>query len=294
MLAGLGISHAFLSRVGLFLAASAAVAATVCAAFLVLSLLRPSGRAAARARARMWSRLYSGGFWWFQRSKRDEPPFRLYTGKRGRGKSLLATRDLQRELARGSVVFSNFPVADPLTLRVARTFETIDELMLELFQTVLAGSPRIVVGFDEAQNHFDARDWERFPAWLRTFLSESRHYKVGVVACTQSMSQVDKRFRLLCDEVWRVEPVFESFKHKVALFRLQALDEARNSADDDEREVGRAHLSWIVGRAFAGYSSVGLPTAQAVSVADALSMVELIEELRAHVSVPLTVEGERT
>lgn len=259
---------------------------------LLGSLFHPLVRAWWLARAKMWLRLHAGGYWWFQRSRRHEPPFRLYTGRRGRGKSLLATRDLQKELARGSLVFSNYPVADPLSMRSAVNFETIDDLMTELFRAVLRGESRIVVGFDEAQNHFDSRDWESFPAWLRTFLAESRHYKVGVIAATQSMSQVDKRFRLLCDEVWRVEPVIESLKHRFALFRLQALDEARNSADDDERQVGRARLSWVVGRAFAGYSTVGLPTAQTVSDADREAMLDLIQRMRDHVSRPAFAEVE--
>lgn len=196
------------------------------------------------------------------------------------------TRDLQKELARGAVVFANYPVADPLSMRRAVEFESIDDLMAELFRAVLRGEDRIVVGFDEAQNHFDSRDWEVFPAWLRTFLSESRHYNVGVIAATQSMSQVEKRFRLLCDEVWRIEPVFESFKHRIALFRKQALAEARNSADDDERMVGRSTMTWVVGRAFAGYSTVGLPIAQTVSEADKAEMATLLLRMREHVSRP--------
>lgn len=283
---------------------SSRIALVLVAALLVVwlfSLTTSSGRARARARLRMWSRLYGQRYWWFQRIRRDEPPFRLYTGRRGRGKTLLATRDLQKELARGSVVFSNYPVADPLSCRTSITFEDIDHLMLSVVEAVLENEAlpkeerrRIVLGFDEAQNHFDSRDWEVFPAWLRTFLSESRHYMVGIIACTQSMSQVEKRFRLLCDEVWRVEPVIESWKHKIALFRMQALDEARNSADDDERQVGRARLTWVVGRAFSGYSTVGLPTAEAVSTAEKETMQGLLADLRASVSRPVAVLEEPT
>lgn len=280
MLQGLGISHAFVSRLGLIALGALGVCVALSLVFVLFPLLTLDGRESARLRFSMWRRLYLGGFWWFQRERRDEPPFRLYTGRRGRGKSLIMTRDLQRELARGTLVFSNFPVADPLSRTQAVTFESIDGLMFAIVRACLDRSPRIVVAFDEAQNHFDSRDWERFPVWLRTFLAESRHYHVGVLAATQSMSQVEKRFRLLCDEVFRVEPVFESLKHKVALFRLQHLEEARNSADDDERQVGRARMTWVVGRAFAGYSTVGLPIAETVSSADRDTMAELLEQLR--------------
>lgn len=293
MLKGLGFSSSFFHKLGVVAFLAIAICLAIGALVLLVKLSSRSGRESAALRLRMWRRLYSGGYWWFQRARRDEPPFRLYTGKRGRGKTLLATRDLQKELARGSYVFSNYPIADPLSLRTAITFEDVDHLMLTLVETVLANDAlpepeqkRILIAFDEAQNHFDSRDWEVFPAWLRTFLAESRHYKVGIIACTQSMSQVDKRFRLLCDEVFRVEPVIESLKHKVALFRLQHLDEARNSADDDEREVGRAHLSWVVGRAFSGYSTVGLPTAEAVSTAEKATMLGLVQQLRDRVSEP--------
>lgn len=237
--------------------------------------------------------LYERRLLWFQRRKRKEPPFTLYVGKRGRGKSLQLTRDAQRELARGSLVLSNYPVYDPRTGRVAVVWFDIADMMNRVAVAVLDNVERvrqglepyrIILVMDEAQNHFDARDWEKTPRWFRQFLAESRHFWVGVLAATQSISQVDKRFRILCDEVVRVRPVIEGFHHRFALYRCTALAEDFDSADDDARELGFGWLSWVTARAYGGYSTAALPTEQDMSAADSSAIEKLIAMTREAVS----------
>lgn len=230
--------------------------------------------------------LWGAGAFWFQRKKRNEPPFKLYVGKRGRGKSLMLTRDVQRELAKGALVIANFRVYDPRSRRYADEFESMTDLMQQVAQAVLRNERRIILAVDEAQNHFDARDWDTCPRWFRQFLAESRHYHVGVLAATQSITQVDKRFRILCDQVVRVRPVVEGFHHRLALFRCVSLSEDFDSADDDARELGLPWLSYVTARCFAGYATGSLPSDECVAAGDDSAVQALIASTRRHVSSP--------
>jgi len=228
--------------------------------------------------------LWERRLFWFQRRRRNEPPFRLYVGKRGRGKSLMLTRDVQRELAAGSLVLANYPVYDPLSERCAVEWGSIQQLMEWTAQAVLEDQPRIIIAIDEAQNHFDARDWESCPRWWRQFLAESRHYHVGVLAATQAISQVDKRFRILTDDVIRVRPVIEGLHHKVAVFRLTALEENFDSADEEGRQLGNGRLTYVSARVFGGYSTGALPVEEEVASGDSSAIEALIARTRLHVS----------
>lgn len=228
--------------------------------------------------------LYERRLFWWQRNKRYEPEFTLYIGKRGRGKSLMLTRDTQRELARGSVVLSNCRVYDPLSDRHAELWVSVGDLMERVASAVLAGEKRIIIVVDEAQNHFDARDWEKTPRWFRQFLAESRHYHVGVIAATQAISQVDKRFRILCDRVVRVRPVLEGVHHAFALYRLVSMDENFNSADEEAKELGAPWLSWVSARAYGGYSTAALPTEEDFAQGESFAIEALLAQTREFVS----------
>lgn len=230
--------------------------------------------------------LWERRLFWFQRKRRDEPPFKLFIGKRGRGKSLCLTRETQRELARGSYVLSNCEVYDPKTELSAHQWVSVGDLMEKVASAVLRDERRIIIVVDEAQNHFDARDWEKTPRWFRQFLAESRHYHVGVLAATQAISQVDKRFRILCDEIIRVRPVLEGVHHRLALYRLCAMDENFDSTDEEAKELGVPWLTWITARAYGGYSTAALPTEEEFAEGDTDAITSLIELTREHVSGP--------
>lgn len=229
-------------------------------------------------------RLYAARVLWFQRRKRKEPPFRLYVGRRGRGKSLLLTRDCQRELSRGSLVLSNFPVYDPYSERYADNWYSVIQLMESVAAAVMRGESRIVIAVDEAQNHFDARDWQNTPRWFRQFLAESRHYHCGVFAATQSITQVDKRFRILCDEVIRVRPVLEGFHHRFAVYRCCELLEDHDSSDEEAKELGMPWLTYVSARAYGGYSTAALPTEDDFAGGDSLAIEALLAQSREYVS----------
>lgn len=240
-----------------------------------------------------WRHLWDRGAWWFQRKRRDEPPFKLWVGKRGRGKSLRLTFEIQKILRRiriredgtpDTVVLSNYPVYDPRSDTSAELWLDLEQLMGRVARAVEADQ-LCIVGIDEAQNIFDAREWEKTPRWFRSFLSESRHYKVGILAATQQLSMVEKRFRSLCDEIIRVRPVIEGFHHRVALFRMCKLEEDFDSVDEEAKELGIAWLSWIPASAYVGYRTAALPSDESVaSVSDTAAIEKLIARSRALVS----------
>lgn len=234
--------------------------------------------------SRYHSHLYRQRLFWWQRHRRDEPPFKLFIGKRGRGKSLALTRETQLEMARGSYVLANCDVYDPLTGQSAHQWVSVGDLMERVAAAVLRDERRIIIVVDEAQNHFDARDWEKTPRWFRQFLAESRHYHVGVLAATQAISQVDKRFRILCDQIIRVRPVLEGAHHRFALYRYCAMDENFDSTDEEAKELGTPWLVWVTARAYGGYSTAALPTEEEFGDGDQAAITALIEKTREHVS----------
>lgn len=270
---------------------------------------------AAPRRWRYWLQLYREGAWWFQRRKRVEPPFKLWVAKRRKGKTLLVTREAQRLMRETSMrpagstfskygqvlaswpegspctrIVSNYPIGDLLSGRSAELFTTIEELM-GLVADAVELDQRTIVCIDEAQNIFDARDWEKCPRWFKGFLAESGHYKVGILAATQQLSMVEKRFRLLCDEVIRVKPIWDSQKHRIAVFSLSHLDDNEDLAEEEVKEVGAQWLTYVCGSAYAGYSTSALPSDDQVSsVKDVAAIERLIARSRAFVSQPLEVE----
>lgn len=212
------------------------------------------------------------GVMWYQRTRRVEPPFRLYLGKRGRGKSLMLTRDAQLELAAGSVVVSNYLIYDPWSQRSCIVCDSFQDIMTTCLIEVRKNLERpedqrrrIILVVEEAQEVFNARKWQDLPLWFMSFMQASRHYHVGIFAATQSFGSVDKSFRLLCDEITRTRPALPGLQHRLPVFRLVELGENPDSTDEEGKELGAASLVWVTSRAFSGYTTGDLPLAGSVA-----------------------------
>lgn len=62
----------------------------------------------------------------------------------------------------------------------------------------------VTVVLDEAGRYFNARDWNRTSRGLLDYLALHRHYHTDIVMIDQDLNNVDKQFRRLMSEIYRV------------------------------------------------------------------------------------------
>lgn len=237
------------------------------------------------SRSAFWRSLYCDRLWWFQRQKRDERPSVMYVGKRGRGKSLCLTEHVIEHLREGRVVIGNYSVVDRLSGRATVACDTLRAMMDVIADCVAADRPFTVV-IDEAQNVFDAREWQRTPAWFRSFLSEIRHYRGCLLMATQVYTMVEKRARQLADSTYRVRPIIKGLHHRLAFFRLTEIEEDFESVTEDAQTFGATSIRWIRGGVYGAYSTMLLPADDAVGADDGCS------EIYARIRATLTERGD--
>jgi len=223
---------------------------------------------------------------WWQRARRVEYKSVFYIGKRGRGKSLFLSRHAVKHIKKGRRVLANYQILCPDG--EALYWSALADLMRLVGEAFRDGVPFTIV-IDEAQNIFDAREWARTPRWFRAFLSELRHYNGGcILMASQAYGMVEKRARQLTDETWQISPMLDFAKHRLALFHMQEITEDPNVADDAEMVMGRHKLVWIRGHNFCAYSTVLLPSDDAVGDGDGCQ--EIYADLRALLSETDTAE----
>lgn len=184
------------------------------------------------------------GALFFQRRRRDERPSCFYVGKRGRGKSLVLTDHAIDHLREGRRVFANYHIRDIVTGERCEYWASLVELMEGVAGAFAAGQPFTVV-CDEAQNVFDAREWQKTPRWFRAMLSELRHFDGCLLMASQTYMMVEKRARELCDKTYRVRPAIGPLYPWVTFMRLTEFEEDFESTEETVtmgQEIGRAHV----------------------------------------------------
>lgn len=214
---------------------------------------------------------------WYQRQRREERPSVMYVGKKRRGKSLCMTQHALSDMRSGIRVFANYRLVDLANGESCETWSSFRELLLLMLDAVENGDQFDIV-IDEAQNLFDARDWEKCPKWFRFLLSELSHYNGCLIMATQVYSMVDKRARQLADVTYRVRPMFPGWHHRFSWFILTELVEDFESVEEDAQTFGKVHRRHVKGDVFGAYDTVKLPTDDAV--ADAKDAELLYAELR--------------
>lgn len=103
---------------------------------------------------------------------------------------------------------------------------------------------------DEAGIYFDNRNFKNFNNAVRDFLKYHRQYKVKMIFASQS-TDVDKKIRDLCDEIWIMRSFCNVFVMKRRVKKIICV--SSNSVNSDENTIN------LGGDIVDKYKYVGLP-----------------------------------
>lgn len=182
---------------------------------------------------------------WFLRWRLPrERPLLLIVGRRGSGKTLLATEIAVKRLRRGEDVYANYPIYDRKCGRAAgQVFSLLDV-------TTLSDCTVII---DEANLWTSSREWSKIPASVLSSWQQSRKNGVCLIFTSQHEERVDVVIRQLCDWVVLCDRV-PLVPRWVPIFRtqwtyLEEVSQVRRGA------VSRPEFRWIPQDIFEAYST---------------------------------------
>jgi len=113
---------------------------------------------------------------------------RMYTGRPGTGKTYLLTRDVLKELKKGTKVYSNYKIqGDWPTLKYWKRLDDLYKL-----------EDGIIV-MDEAHVYMRSRKWESLPEEMERKLAQHRKDGLHIWGTVQAVERIDKIFRELID-----------------------------------------------------------------------------------------------
>lgn len=144
-------------------------------------------------RGRRWEfRDHKPRFWFFRKLGRLERAMLLIVGRRGEGKTLVATDIALRRMRAGERVYANYEITDyQAGLRAGRVYSLAD--LCELSDCT------VIV--DEANLWCDSRSFAKIPLEVRSRWAQSRHFGLSLVFTAQHEDRVDKILRELVDWV---------------------------------------------------------------------------------------------
>lgn len=143
-------------------------------------------------------------------------------GKKGSGKTTTLTKIALDHIRKGYKVYS--------TIEIPGTFLfDIREIGLRTFE------PKSVVLCDEIGMVWDARDFSKFPTYVRDFFKYQRQYKLKVYLFSQTFD-VDKKIRDLTDEMYLLRNVARVFSVQRRIIKRicikDAMDGTSSLAED--------------------------------------------------------------
>lgn len=143
----------------------------------------------------------------------------LLIGKKGSGKTTQLTKIALKNIKDGRKVYS--------TVRIPGTFQ-IDPQSLDRGMTIDPGSVLLI---DEVGMIWDNRQFKSFSTNTRDFFKLQRHAGITCYMFSQT-TDVDKKLRDLCDEIWLCKNIFR-------VFSLQRLIIKKIGVTKDEEGQGQ-------------------------------------------------------
>lgn len=143
----------------------------------------------------------------------------LLIGKKGSGKTTQLTKIALQNIRKGRKVYS--------TVRIPGTFQ-IDPQSLDKGMTIDPGSVLLI---DEVGMIWDNRQFKSFSTNTRDFFKLQRHAGITCYMFSQT-TDVDKKLRDLCDEIWLCKNIFR-------VFSLQRLIIKKIGVTKDEEGQGQ-------------------------------------------------------
>jgi len=182
--------------------------------------------------------------WYLMWALPPERPLLLIVGRRGSGKTALATKIAQTRMRQGEKVYANFHIKDPDSGRVAGFIHSLYDLIDLRDCTVV---------IDEANIWCNAREWSAIPSDVIARWQMSRKEGLNLIFTTQHESRVDVVIRQLADWILVCErtPLIPKW---VPLFRyhmtyLEDINEVRRG------EVSRPHYWFGKRKILGGYDT---------------------------------------
>lgn len=166
---------------------------------------------------------------WFLRRSYKHMDLMLWAGLPGSSKTLWGVRDAVMLLRSGENVYSNLYIRDRLTGVESKPCRSWLDMM-RIAVAALERGESAWFFWDELHLYADARMWALTPPFLLTLFAERRHYRIGLLASTQHVDQVEKRLRTLVDSIVQVRPtavrkfVQRWFHRELPLFWYEELD----------------------------------------------------------------------
>jgi len=194
---------------------------------------------------------------WFLRWRMaPERPMLLIVGRRGSGKTLLATKILLGRMRNGENCYANYPV----TLYQRRRISWLRSEWIPIARAGVVASliqttdlTNCTVCIDEANLWASTREWQKIPSTVLSSWAQSRKAGVSFIFTTQHETRVDKIIQqladwlLICDRT----PILPRW---IPIFRYQRtymeeIGEIRRGT------IYRGHSWWAGDSILAGYST---------------------------------------
>lgn len=180
-------------------------------------------------KVRLWATARYGRVlpWWLRWCLPKERPMLLFVGRRGQGKTAVATHVATGRMRAGERVYANYDIQDDAEgLRAGRIFSLLDCLDLSDATVVI----------DEANMWTNSRMWQKVPPQILEAWQESRKSGLSFIFTSQHESRCDLVIRELVDYIMVCERV--PFIPKwVPFFRV------RRTHLEDVNEVRRSGLA---------------------------------------------------
>jgi len=157
----------------------------------------------------------------------------IFVGKESSGKSLQLAKQCKSLVARNSSWFQKTGVKRPIVtnspfhpafVQYAASLNVPIENWQNLEDIVYRDECDVII--DEIIKYFDARNWADLSVASKHWLTQGAKSGVHVIGACQDFSQVEKQFRLLCNEVYHVTKVIGSprpMKTRPAVKRIWGL-----------------------------------------------------------------------
>jgi len=142
---------------------------------------------------------------------------RIYTGIESCGKSLLLAKDIRKVVDRNirwhkitgkwRTLAPNMALSPAYIQKIAASGQPI-KFWRNLHEIIYDEESDVFI--DEILKYFDARNWDKLSLDAKHWLSQGAKMGINVYGACQDFSQVDKSFRLLCNEVYLLNKVIGS------------------------------------------------------------------------------------
>lgn len=222
-----------------------------------------------------WRFVIRNGYIWFlQPSPLFEFDTRIYIGRPGCGKTLLATKAAVKLLRKGYRVCSNYSIRDPKTGLEAEVIRSWFDVLRIAAEAAAEQRPTVFV-IDEVNLWAPSRFYKNTPGWWLALMAQRRHLGIGFICTAQRFNRVEIVLRELVNTIvfcskWQL-PNWMGWPARFRVFGAKACDptdveaaQAEGGGDKARAAAARERLGFGVPVWVPGYIKGAYSTAEVV------------------------------